>query len=732
MHRNVRSGLLLLGAVGFTLMVLQFVKLRIAQESPPSPEEEVVTQAAIPPAPILSAPDSTSINLLVDVNDNPSGTEYAVFESGTGKWVDHVTKALTGATEVWGTDTTAWNTGAGGFRVTGLVPSTSYTFAAKARNINLEETLLGATASASTTAPPPPPPPEPPPPPPEPPPPPPPEPPPPPPEPPPPPPPEPPPPPPPPPPAEPPPPPPLPPPPPEVQAPVGTSAQTENISIPPASVGGDAGEVLVETPSINDVRLLGVQTNATDPNTVDPTFEIHGTSGSGTQFLVFVLNSHSIQSTFRISFSPWVVTWVPHGVEVGPHSISLYGVDSAGYSSTSSFALNFDVPRSAGAPGASLVGVTRPECSDGVDNDFDFLADFPNDPDCETTEDTTEQGVVVTNIQKILAPIQAIERTLPVRAIRAVADNPEVEIISREAVSPVTTTVAVVSTAAAAGPSLLLYIQYFLTAPLGLLLRRRRDRWGIVYNALTKKPVDLSTVRLIDAMSGRIVQTRVTDKNGRYLFLVRPGNYKLAVEKAHYTFPSTVLKGASIDGRFTGLYQGNVMSVTEKGISALGPTIPIDPIEVTIPTLRKLRRASAFHQLGVALPTVSLVAGAVTLLIVPTGVLLALFLGNVLVYLVMRRLLRRPKPSSYGVVMDAAKKHPVRNAIVRLFDASYHKLLEAQLTDLRGRYAFLVGPNIYEVTAEAKDYARGEPKTVDVRSKETAIIDEKIDLKPLT
>ena len=49
--------------------------------------------------------------------------------------------------------------------------------------------------------------------------------------------------------------------------------------------------------------------------------------------------------------------------------------------------------------------------------------------------------------------------------------------------------------------------------------RRKRAKWGVVYNALTKLPVDLAVVRLVDVKTGRVIRSRVTDSEGRYAFL---------------------------------------------------------------------------------------------------------------------------------------------------------------------------------------------------------------------
>jgi hypothetical protein len=111
-----------------------------------SSSASTVTLANTPGAPTLSNVNGTSITVTVAVNSNPASTEFAIFESGTGKWVQ--TNGTLNTTTVWQTFTN-WG-GSGGGVVSGLSPSTSYTFAVKARNSASVETSLSSSASATT------------------------------------------------------------------------------------------------------------------------------------------------------------------------------------------------------------------------------------------------------------------------------------------------------------------------------------------------------------------------------------------------------------------------------------------------------------------------------------------------------------------------------------------------------------------------------------------------------
>jgi hypothetical protein len=84
------------------------------------------------------------LDVAVNVNGNPSSTEFAIYETSTGNYVQ--ADGTLGATAVWQTATT-WGTKT----VTGLSASTPYTFEVNARNGANVETGFGSTAGGTTS-----------------------------------------------------------------------------------------------------------------------------------------------------------------------------------------------------------------------------------------------------------------------------------------------------------------------------------------------------------------------------------------------------------------------------------------------------------------------------------------------------------------------------------------------------------------------------------------------------
>jgi hypothetical protein len=297
---------------------------------------------------------------------------------------------------------------------------------------------------------------------------------------------------------------------------------------------------------------------------------------------------------------------------------------------------------------------------------------------------------------------------------REFADNTIVEQRINDVAVPTVTAVAVANVATGTATSALpfgLYLYTLLTHPTLLLGRRKRKQWGVVYNALTKLPVDLAIVRLLDAGTGRIVRTSVTDRFGRYEFIVAPGRYRLIAAKPRYAFPSVFLKDQKADLSMLDLYHGEDITVGDAGVVAMN--IPLDPADeqktparvVAEGIARRGRRTLSFA---------SILLMAVAAIISPTELVIALLAANVLLFAFFERLAVGSRPRSWGVIYDAKTKKPIQNVIARIFDTRYNKLLETQVTGLGGRYAFLVGGNVYYVTYEKPGYDKQRKGPMDM------------------
>ncbi len=111
----------------------------------------------------------------------------------------------------------------------------------------------------------------------------------------------------------------------------------------------------------------------------------------------------------------------------------------------------------------------------------------------------------------------------------------------------------------------------------GLFRRKRSEPWGVVYDSVTKRPLDPAYVVAQIRTTAQSKSEAITDLDGRYGFLLHPGEYNIVANKTHYKFPSDKLKGRARDEFYDNLYFGDPFQVREGG--AVTYNIPLDPVE---------------------------------------------------------------------------------------------------------------------------------------------------------
>lgn len=250
---------------------------------------------------------------------------------------------------------------------------------------------------------------------------------------------------------------------------------------------------------------------------------------------------------------------------------------------------------------------------------------------------------------------------------------------------------------------LIKYVRYLLGVPFGFLRKRKATGIGMVYNAISKLPIELATVRLFKE-DGRLAQTRVTGRDGKYFFLVLPGRYTMQVMKPPFTFPSNILKGKKADGEFSSIYVGGAVSVPAKG-TTIAANIPVDPTQdenyhkPTSILFRRLLRKFEF-----LLTYIGIVLAIGVAILRPDAVSFGLLALQLVALMLARRLAHLKKPKNWGRVSDAASGQTIDRAVVRIFETEYNKVLETTLTDSLGRYFFLLGPNCYSISYQKDGY----------------------------
>lgn len=366
--------------------------------------------------------------------------------------------------------------------------------------------------------------------------------------------------------------------------------------------------------------------------------------------------------------------------------------------------------------------LTLPQCSDGLDNDGDGYIDYPNDPGCDSELDNDE-----TDFEIILSE-------LPQAVQELILDNPAVERAVSDFVAPILFSVALLNAlnAGLALGSFLNYLGFLFTEPFFALFKRRKKAWGIVYDSLTKKGIQLAIVRLYDQETGKIILTRITDKRGRFFMELQSGKYYATVTHQDYIFPSIYLADETEDGEYLDLYFGGKIDIDEDD-TTLTISVPLDPKDRQIEPDRFAIYKALFRKLQYSIAWLGVFVALIIVLIKPTPLMICLFASHLLLTIYFRNIGKPAKPKSWGVVRASWSRKPIARAVVRIFDKEHNKLLETKITNRVGRYGFLVNSNVFYLTASKPGYTTTKTKDIDLSGEqEEVLVAEDIILKKLS
>jgi plastocyanin len=255
----------------------------------------------------------------------------------------------------------------------------------------------------------------------------------------------------------------------------------------------------------------------------------------------------------------------------------------------------------------------------------------------------------------------------------------------------------------------LYYIFTMIMEKLGII--KRREPWGIVYDSVTKAPVELAIVRIFDVKRKKLLETRVTGKDGKFGFLVAPGAYKISITKYGYRFVSQVVKkGAKSDDIYSNIYHGAAFAITpEKRL--VNYNVPIDPIshkeEEKQSLLQRILTALIISRVYIKRFIIPLLVFAIVLAFtsyIVVGERVDLLISVIMILLLAWEIYDRRQNRNWGVVYDSESKEPIPGTLVKIFDEEYHKLKESRATDQQGRFGFIVPPGRYSVEVEKPDF----------------------------
>jgi FG-GAP repeat len=242
-----------------------------------------------------------------------------------------------------------------------------------------------------------------------------------------------------------------------------------------------------------------------------------------------------------------------------------------------------------------------------------------------------------------------------------------------------------------------------------LLPRRRRivEPWGTVYDARTKRPLDPAFVALIALDTNEEVTSAVTDLEGRYGFLVKPGRYRVEPQKTHYAFPSRELYRNHNDYVYDNLYFGEEL-VVDNETTVLRRNIPMDAqgrdwneeekVRMGIVSSRKKRQV-----IIILVNTFFIVGALYSFYVIWVSPNLWNIVTTVLYVTIWTAQMLWKREFHLTTVVRRKSGGAVPFALIKVYLQDQSVVIKQVVADMHGKFYFLVAPGKYKVTVEEKD-----------------------------
>lgn len=292
---------------------------------------------------------------------------------------------------------------------------------------------------------------------------------------------------------------------------------------------------------------------------------------------------------------------------------------------------------------------------------YDLEQGFYYEINCQASDDKT-----CSFSGSLTASDQANERT-----------PQQIEQETREATGRILTGVSIAVLTVSAAPLAFSIPRIYLYGLIWLFPRKKKKTWGLIYDASKRRPIAFAVARLYTS-AGELVSQAVSDLNGRYGFVVDPGNYILRVEHSDYQ-----------------IYEAGFNFLSEQ---KLAQDIALTAKSATQGFKFEWRRWLGLANLFIALFGFFLSLAA--LFISFNAINLAIIVFYVLQILLI---LVTGRKKSWGVLKDI-NGNSISGVFVRLLDPVEGRQLDVHMTDEKGRFEFIMDKGEYLVTADNSTY----------------------------
>jgi len=244
---------------------------------------------------------------------------------------------------------------------------------------------------------------------------------------------------------------------------------------------------------------------------------------------------------------------------------------------------------------------------------------------------------------------------------------------------------------------------------------KEKPAWGIVYDAVSKKPIPRAVMRIFSEPGGKQRDVQISNEQGEFGFLVPSGDYSITASVEGFSFPTYILLSDS-DGRYANLYRGGKIKVTSSGRdntekAPINLNIPMDPSSRLVFDIAVVGFLSAVHKFAATIRYPVMVVGTLAsiYLVVLQSRFIDWFVLAIYVILWILELRDLFKKRTNGIVVDN-RGNPVALAIVRLIN-EHGRIVSTVVTGDDGKFIMSVDPGTYRFDVAKPGYnsARSKP-----------------------
>ncbi len=234
---------------------------------------------------------------------------------------------------------------------------------------------------------------------------------------------------------------------------------------------------------------------------------------------------------------------------------------------------------------------------------------------------------------------------------------------------------------------------------------RRKRSWGTTYDANTGNILSYVTLTLINQQTQK-KQVIISDRLGRFGFLVDPGTYTIQAEKEGYTFEKETQNSSIF---ITNIYRGDPIVVTNKEFIRCN-------ILVRKPDIRRSSSFLGFFNVSVWLNSFFFIVFVVSFfwtmyaVIIDRGNLAywVLLLFNIALFFV-RQFTNKSRQWGEVVSKERFSQKGLVFTTISVFDKN-ERMLSRTMADEHGRYLIFLEAGVYTVKVSVQNPATGESR----------------------